>query len=236
MYAYEPLIKAIGPTAPQTVICLVGAGGKTSALYGLSAHFKGQGLRVIATTTTKIYQPNFKQVDHVHIGAETLPAPKAGEVLAVGDACTPEGKWTGVDRETIDRWKRQKVFDVLICEADGARRRSIKAPRKGEPVVPKTCDIVIGMVGMDVLGKPASNETVHRFELYQEITMCVEGQSIQPDQVATLAVAEKGIFRGVPKEAKKILCLTKTSLSRDRYEAAIQIAEWLEGKLEVVCI
>ncbi len=50
----------------------------------------------------------------------------------------------------------------MIIEADGARKLPIKAPAEHEPVIPEFVNTVITVIGLSGLGKPLTEEWVHR--------------------------------------------------------------------------
>lgn len=50
------------------------------------------------------------------------------------------------------------LSDVLLIEADGAKRLPLKVPEEWEPVIPELVDLLIGVVGMDALGEPDSED------------------------------------------------------------------------------
>ena len=53
--------------------------------------------------------------------------------------------------------------DVMLIEADGAKRKPLKVPADWEPVIPDFADVVVSVIGLDCLGKPIC-ETAHRAE------------------------------------------------------------------------
>lgn len=46
-------------------------------------------------------------------------------------------------------------------EADGSRRRPLKVPAVHEPVIPSFADVVVGVIGLDCIGKRIC-DTAHR--------------------------------------------------------------------------
>ena len=56
---------------PQSLISLVGAGGKTTTMYTLASELAQQGKRVITTTTTNIYFPKPGETDTLIVSSET---------------------------------------------------------------------------------------------------------------------------------------------------------------------
>lgn len=131
------------------VISLVGAGGKTTLMYAFAERYVKTGVRVIVTTTTHIARPE-----------EKLWAKNPGQVsklwaqgmyAVVGNACE-DGKLKGLSEEELNAYIQ--MADVVLVEADGAKRMPCKVPAAHEPVIPDHCDIVVGVMGMDAYGKP----------------------------------------------------------------------------------
>lgn len=129
------------------VIAFVGGGGKTTLIYELARELAGVGKQVLVTTTTHMKEPEKKwEADHT-----------------VGVPCEEQsGKIKGVSEEEYRKLKDR--CDILLVEADGAKRKPLKAPAEHEPVIPKDADMVIGMAGASAIGKTIE-EGCHRAEL-----------------------------------------------------------------------
>ena len=102
----------------------------------------------------------------------------------------------------------ENYFDYIIVEADGSKMKPIKAPRKGEPLIPRSTSIVIGVVGLDAFGKPIDKETVHRVEQFLEVTEGKPGETIDEAAIVNLVLHEKGLFKNA-EGMKKYLLLNK---------------------------
>ena len=64
----------------------------------------------------------------------------------VGVPCEEEPeKIRGLSEEEYRKLKTQ--CDVLLVEADGAKRKPLKVPAEHEPVIPEDTDMVIGIAG-----------------------------------------------------------------------------------------
>jgi len=215
MFEYGKLIETLPiDTLPRdtsasrpVIIALVGAGGKTSTMFALGKHFASEGLRVVLTTTTKVMLPSDSEVDFISIG-EDLAGVEAGKTTFLGLRVSDTSKVTGFEPEDIQNWD-QSTYDVLIYEADGAKRKAIKAPREGEPRLISSTNICIGVVGLDVIGKPANEKVVHRFEYFQKITGCTENSPLESRDIEHLVTHPLGLFKGVKPGCNKILLLTK---------------------------
>ncbi len=209
MNASQSLMKYIAYEGRPLVVALVGAGGKTTTMYQLAHLCKERNLRVLITTTTKIRPPSQGQVDRVHLTSQAFAPIAKGEILGVTHGLETDGKWSGVSPSVIDKWKKDYHFDVLICEADGAKEKSLKAPRQGEPLVPDLTDLVMGFMGLSVVGMAAGEAVIHRFSLFQQLTPIQENDAIELDHLAAVALHPNGLFRGVGRSSKKLVCLTK---------------------------
>ncbi|MBN2471170.1 MAG: putative selenium-dependent hydroxylase accessory protein YqeC [Anaerolineae bacterium] len=142
------------------VISFIGAGGKTSALFRLGNELRQRGFRVLATTTTRI------AVDElVHAPASVAVTPDLAEAATVSQALTDKrfvfvydsiarAKVQGIAPETVSMLLDRVNSDVLLIEADGARRLPFKAPYDHEPVVPRETTRIVLSVGLDALGQP----------------------------------------------------------------------------------
>jgi probable selenium-dependent hydroxylase accessory protein YqeC len=204
------------PPGPGGVIVLVGAGGKTSALFDLGEALPG----ALMTTTTHVYDPRLEPgrgFDQVLLepslagpaGRESWdPGPLQGRrILLAAEAEPGTGKLKGVHPSRIAELRRLRPF--VIVEADGAKRRPVKAPAAHEPVVPPGADVVLGCVGLDCLGRPMDEAAVHRPERFGPVTGCAPGAPILPWHLANLARSPQGLFKGAPAGARRVLLLNQ---------------------------
>jgi len=205
------------------VIALVGAGGKTSALFALAEELSATGAEVLLTTTTHIFDPRLeggRPIDAVRLdGAwaepgeapdpwEGIPAlPDRGRRVLLASRVVPSGKLAGLHPSRIPGLGRSEAF--VLVEADGARRLPVKAPAPWEPALPPSTDLVLGVLGLDCLGRPMDGATVHRPERFQAITHCPFGAPIQGEHLEALALSPQGLFKGVPPGTRRALLLNK---------------------------
>ena len=117
--------------ARHRMVALVGAGGKTSTLYALARQAADSGRTVVVTTTTHILRhPGLPLVEEPT--PERLRAALAEHgVVTVGTVFRGD-KLSGAG--TPEELRR--AADVVLVEADGAKRLPLKAPAEYEPVIP----------------------------------------------------------------------------------------------------
>lgn len=199
------------------VISLIGGGGKTSLMFGLAHHLAGLGKRVISTTTTKIFYPTEAQAD------QTLIKPFSGSFLdevkkrldrsphlCIGSAFEPDkNKVFGFDPDIIDTIRQADLADWILVEADGARRKPIKASADHEPVLPECSSHIILVTGLDAVGMPLDKDHVHRPEIFCANTGLAPGMPVDEESLAKAVSIELDKAIALCEKAAAYLCLNK---------------------------
>lgn len=156
------------------IISIVGAGGKTTLMYRLAEEFVRRGHKTLVTTTTHILKPI-----------------KIYGFDVFGRECD-NGKLSMPDNinECISK------YDTVLIEADGAKRLPLKVPNAAEPVIISESDIVIGVVGLDSIGKPLSDVC---FRLNEVMTLLNtdSGHIVSEEDIALILSSEIGTKKGV---------------------------------------
>ena len=136
------------------VIAFVGAGGKTSLIRRLAWEGRARGRKVLVATTTHMFRPAAYGVLTQRAEDAALQLEQKG--LAVAGTVSGEEKIAYVGDELY----RQicPMADLVLVEADGSKRLPVKVPRPGEPVVPENGDMVLAVLGISSLGKPAEEK------------------------------------------------------------------------------
>lgn len=171
------------------VVSLVGGGGKTTLMHHLARASQARGLRTAVTTTTKIGLPRH--------ACRTMAACRArwaaGEYAVCGERMD--------DRRLVapaPGFLAQLLAyaDMLIVEADGARRLPCKAPAAHEPVILPETDTVIAVMGLDALGRPVG-ESCLRAQIVQELLGCGPAHRLTGGDMVKLLLSERGSRKGV---------------------------------------
>lgn len=220
----------------------VGGGGKTSVLFALAADASGRGLSVALTTTTHIRDPRRESCPRPYDGllldaCLAIPPPvassgfaddplraagRSGSVQVIASRELPEeGKLAGIHPLWISVLAAR--YDLVLVEADGSRGLPIKAPAAHEPVLPPVLHLVLGMVGLDCLGRPMDGAAVHRPELFGPLVGCACGAAVEAGHLAALAAAREGLFKGVEAGVLRVLVLNKADLVSAQGAAALGI-------------
>jgi probable selenium-dependent hydroxylase accessory protein YqeC len=212
-----------GPAAGGVIVALVGAGGKTSALFGLAGDLAGRGRAVLMTTTTQILDPRqepgrgFDRVDLVPAlagpaehASDQVPGvrpERPGQRVVLACEALPLGKLRGIHPTRVAGLR--EAWPFVLVEADGSRGLPVKAPGDHEPVVPAQADLVLGLIGLDCLGRPMDAASVHRPERFGPVAGCAAGEAIRPEHLLALVRSRSGLFRGAPPGARRALLLNK---------------------------
>jgi probable selenium-dependent hydroxylase accessory protein YqeC len=226
------LLSAVGAKKAD-VIAVVGAGGKTTLVYGLAAEARAAGLSVLVTTTThtrtlaaEIAGPVLFDAD---TGTETTEAALQDALRAQGRATLlgrriREDKLEGVAPERVDALAH--LADLVLVEADGARGRSLKVPAEREPVVPRATTRMIVLAAMDALGEPLDDRRVHRVERVALATGRSAGDPIDEDSFVAALAWPLGYPARISAGLRSGVFLNKIEDAHDR-EAAGRIARRL---------
>lgn len=182
--AYFPFLESKGH-----VISLVGGGGKTTLLYYLAERCSRRGMRTAVMTTTKMGLPETS----CQTMEQCFACWKKGTFAVCGEPFEgrrlnpPAGGFLGQLLEEAD---------MVLIEADGARRLPCKAPAAHEPVILPQTDVVIAVMGLDALGKPVE-ETCLRADIVQRLLGCGAQHQLTCEDMAHLLLSDQGSRKGV---------------------------------------
>ncbi|MCY3895737.1 MAG: selenium cofactor biosynthesis protein YqeC [Chloroflexi bacterium] len=211
---------------PGDIVAIVGAGGKTTTMFALASALAERGLRVVTTKSTTIHRPSMARAPHLLITPpdrwriELPPVLDAHPVVTVVTAAPTPRRYNGIQPEFAPELLRVSGADVLIVEADGARRRLLKAPADHEPAMPVGATLVIPVACLAAVGRPLAERHVHRPELAAEILGMEPGWHLTVDHVMTLLLDSRAGRKSVPSAARLWPVLT----AADRVSAG-QLAE-----------
>lgn len=164
------------------VTAIIGSGGKTTLLRTLSGELPG---RVLLCTSTHFQ--GYADLPTVLDPTEPdLRKALAAHPIICAAGRSPTGKLVdcGLPYETL-----ADLADFVLVEADGSRRRPLKAHARHEPVIPPCTRQVLCVVGLSGLHRPVS-EVVHRPELFCPLVGCTPEDEATPERVARALVQE----------------------------------------------
>ncbi len=192
-------------------IAFIGAGGKTTAMFQLARQLTAP---VIVTATSHLGLWQIKLADQ-HIIAET-PGPISelehglkGVILITGEM---EADRTRPVNSDLLNWLHEFCgyhSIPLLIEADGSRQKPLKAWAEHEPPVPLITKQIVHVVGLSSLGKPLTDQYVHRPEILANITGMEIGETITPTAVTRLLIHAHTRLRNIAKDASQVLLLNQ---------------------------
>ncbi|SDL10716.1 selenium cofactor biosynthesis protein YqeC [Natronincola ferrireducens] len=198
----------------REVISFVGGGGKTTTMFKLAEELREAGKKVLVTTTTAIFCPHKGIYDYFSLTnnehpLKVLKKTKDANIYILGREITQENKLLGLQPEDVTMLYEEKEFDYILVEADGSKRKPIKAPADHEPVIPSNTAKTIGIIGLDALNKPINNDWVHREKLFSELTGKAIGDRIDIKTIVKLIIDSQGLFKNTSPSSEKYLILNK---------------------------
>lgn len=223
----------------DSVVAFVGAGGKTTALAHLARAFAP----CVAATTTHFgdWQGAFAD-RHVRWPDADLSMPAGvdddeGVVLVTGVADEHPHRLKGITLDQADalvaaaRRRRHPVF----VEADGSRRRPLKAPAWYEPPVPRGATLVVVVAGVSGLGEPLDAGHVHRPERFAALSGLEPNAPVTTAALARVLLHPDGGRRNVPPAARTAVLLTQAD-TPGRVALASDLAEHLRPGVDAVVV
>ena len=215
--------KSFGFGGSRGGIAFVGAGGKTTALFqlarelALSGATKGSAVEeqpVIVTATTHLHVNQIELADSNWIAQKPedlaqLEDALRGVVLVTGPLDGDRTK--GVDNCMLF-WLREFVQNYripLLIEADGSRQKPLKAPAEHEPAIPEFVETVVVVAGLSGLGKPLTEEHVHRSEIFARLSGLGIGDTVTPEAIVCVLTHPAGGLKNIPSQARRVALLNQ---------------------------
>ena len=220
------------------VISLVGAGGKTSLMFKLAHELSRTGGSVLTTTTTKILEPEPDQSSCVIVSdSVTRLIDRAKELIdkhhhmTMARAKLPDtDKLIGIPPAAIDALWDSNLFRWIVVEADGAAGRPLKAPADHEPVIPDCTSCLVGLAGLNGIGRPLTDQWIFRPERFAELSGIALNSRVTETAVADVITHNKGLFKNAPAEAVRIAFLNQADIP-ENFGAGQRTARLLTEKL-----
>lgn len=183
-YLYESLGININE---KNIISFVGGGGKTTSIYTLANELSNIGKKVLVTTTTHMHMPE----DYINFNGdinEIKERFRNNNLITVGIK-DKNNKISSIGEDIAITLI--ELCDFLLIEADGSKMLPLKAPASHEPVILNNTTMIVGVAGIDSLGK-SIEEICHRPEYVCNILRKKYEDKIDEKDIANLLSSEKG--------------------------------------------
>jgi len=212
-------------------VALVGAGGKSTALFQLARELPPP---VIVTTTTHLHVDQIRLADSHWIGEKPenltgLEDNLRGVMLVTGPLV--RDRTTGLNAKAISRLREVIASHnlPLLIEADGSRQRPLKAPAAHEPVIPEWIKTVVVVAGMAGLGSPLTEEFVHRPDIFARLGGLKLGENITPDALVRVLTHPAGGLKNIPAGSRRIALLNQADTPELQAQAKGMVEQLLSS-------
>jgi probable selenium-dependent hydroxylase accessory protein YqeC len=239
------LIESLG-LKDREVISLVGAGGKTTLMFRLAKELILAGRKVVTTTTTKILEPPSEETPclYVHDDEESLKQFVLQHIdryhhITIARERLESTKLKGISSDLASVLCNSRKVEIMIVEADGAAGRPVKAPREWEPVIPPASTLVIGILGVDGVGRELNEKNLFQAERISELTGIPMGRQMTCEAMAILMTHPQGIFKGTPSSSRRVAFINKVDIQNGKgwgREVAEKIFEKKPSQIERVVL
>jgi len=197
------------------VISVVGAGGKSTLLSYLGRALAG---KTILMPSTKMYRPEALWSLQLNKRIEWQKPYGVDETVVTAHQ-ELQGKLAGVNPLVFDA-----DYDHIIIEADGSKGKPLKGWRFDEPVVIEETTHTIGIIDITSLNVPTNDSTIHRLELFKDLTKT--GEKISLRNLVDIICHPMGLFKD--SREKRVLFINKVE-SSDLMEDALELCDLLES-------
>lgn len=213
-------------------VSFVGSGGKKTAMQQLTVEGTDRSLDVGYTTSTAMPPPSdppltlSTRAGYPFVLSDHEP-PLAFASEWVSNPERVERKVRGFDPAFLKSVFYSGVFDWLLVKADGARMREFKAPGHDEPVVPAATTHVVPVASVHAVGKPLTEEMVHRPERVAAITDLDVGETITPETVGSVLASPEGGLKNAPPSTSVTPLVNKADTAELRDTARVVLGHAL---------
>jgi len=216
-------------------LALVGAGGKTTALFHLAREY-GSPVIVANTAHMEIWQLALADRHFYCLDSQMprLPEQMSGVTLLTGARNSRSVAGLGAAHiQSVLTLANEKQMPLLI-EADGSRRHPVKAPADHEPPIPEFVDIVVVTVGLSALGRALTNEWVHRAKIFSALSGSPDGSPISIETVRRVLCHPSGGLKNIHKDSRRVVLLNQADTPYLRIKAGIMASDLLKTYQAVI--
>jgi len=219
----------------KDVISFVGGGGKTTIMFNIAFAATKLGLKVLVSTTTKIFVPEKHYYEKIVL-RETIQSDVIGTLsgITVFGSHISSGKIIGSSEKELRNYIETESFDLVLIESDGSRRKSLKAYKEHEPVVPVFSNKVFAVLSLDSIGVTIDERYIYNSKRVSSILSKKVGSVVTKEDIVNLINSEAGLFEGLYSK-EKFLVLTKcvNKERKDQFEFISNKLRSLDDSIKV---
>ncbi|HUG33378.1 MAG TPA: selenium cofactor biosynthesis protein YqeC, partial [Anaerolineales bacterium] len=201
-------------TDTASTIAFTGSGGKTTAIFQLARELKTPVI-VAATSHMGVWQ--LEKADRHIVAGKLKDIPELNHDLPQVTLITgaiEDDRTKPISSEVLEEvheFCRSHSLPLLI-EADGSRQKPLKAWADHEPPIPDFVDMVVQMIGLNGIGKPLTEEFVHRAELFAEKSLLNIGDEITSEALVRFLLHPNNPWDRIPARARRVILLNQADV------------------------
>ena len=213
------------------IITVVGAGGKTSLINYIANKYKDR-VKILLTTTTKIYVPSKDLYKYIYMLDENEKIDIHADlgIIVIGKFINKEKKIVGLDFDNLKHLTPK--FDLILIEGDGSKKKKLKGWNDKEPVVYPKSTKTIGILDITSYNMEISDENIHRLEELRKITNI--NNKVEINNLVDIVLNKNGLFKNAC--GQKVLLINKIKNSYDKNIAEQLINEINKYKHDLMII
>ena len=223
---YETLLTALGlDVFSAPIISVVGAGGKTTVIERLSREYMTLHQPVIVTTTTHMKCPDVPYLLGAPDMIEFARIIRRQRIAWLG---IPDGEGK-IGAFPMAFLEAVRILGIpMLIEADGAKEKPCKVPAAHEPVLWGKTTTVIGVFGLDAVGRTIE-EACHRPEPAAALLCKSAKERITCGDIVTIGLSEQGMKKNMDPFMRYRIVLNKAD-TKERLEYAKEITGLFAGQ------
>ena len=177
--------------------------------------FLGNRIKILKNLQKKKYSFNQKKIKKYFWGLFYYKKSGIFYLLPQVEINANNKKFMHIKDEEIQLFTN--IFDYVILESDGARKKRLKLPKNHEPVISKLTTHTIAVIDIKMTGEKISQENTYNTYAFKTLLNKDIGDILSINDFIGMISLKDGIFKG--SHGKKSLCINKVETKTDEENA-----------------
>lgn len=177
--------------------------------------FLGNRIKILKNLQKKKYSFNQKKIKKYFSGLFYYKKFRIFYLLPQVEINANNKKFMHIKDEEIQLFTN--IFDYIILESDGARKKRLKLPKNHEPVISKLTTHTIAVIDIKMTGEKISQENTYNTYAFKTLLNKDIGDILSINDFIDMISLKDGIFKG--SHGEKSLCINKVETKTDEENA-----------------